>query len=85
MQSKIKFLERLPELRPVDKDGEVVLRFPEVQPLNPPVLQLDDVVFGYTKDKIVLNRVTISAGSDSRICVVGKSWEENTIPYFNKY
>jgi ATP-binding cassette subfamily F protein 3 len=70
VQSKIKFLERLPELKPPDKEGEVLLRFPEVQALNPPVIQLDEVIFGYSKDQIVLNKVNLTAGSESRICVV---------------
>jgi len=73
VQSKLKFLERLPILKPVEKESDVILRFPEVGTLNPPVLQLDELVFGYNKDNIVLNKVNLSAASDSRICVVGEN------------
>jgi ATP-binding cassette subfamily F protein 3 len=66
-------LERLPELQEPDKDIEVVLRFPEVISLSPPVLQLDERVFGYKPDKIILNKINLSAASDSRICVVGEN------------
>lgn len=58
VQSKIKMLERLPVLKPVEKESDVVFRFPEVPPLNPPVLQLDELVFGYSKETIVLNKVS---------------------------
>lgn len=57
VQSKIKFLERLPVLKPVEADKEVILRFADVAALSPPVLQLDELVFGYSKDKLVLNKV----------------------------
>lgn len=59
VQSKIKFVERLPILKPVEKESDVVLRFPDVPALNPPVIQLDDVVFGYSKDAIILNKVSM--------------------------
>lgn len=29
MQSKLKMLEKLPELKPVDKEMEVVMKFPD--------------------------------------------------------
>lgn len=73
VQSKIKMLERLPELKPVEKESDVILRFPEVVTLSPPVLQLDELVFGYSADTIVLNKVNLSAASDSRICIVGEN------------
>jgi len=58
VQSKLKFLERLPVLKPVEKESDVVFRFPDVAALNPPVLQLDELVFGYSREKIVLNKVS---------------------------
>lgn len=73
VQSRIKMLERLPELVPIEKEVEVIMKFPEVQKLSPPVLQLDEVIFGYTKDTIVLNKIDLSANDDSRICVVGEN------------
>ncbi len=73
VQSRVKMLERLPELVPVEKETDVVLKFPEVNKLSPPVLQLDELVFGYDKDTIVLNKIDLSASDDSRICVVGEN------------
>jgi ATP-binding cassette subfamily F protein 3 len=71
VQSKIKMLEKLPELQPVEKETEVVLRFPDPEYLNPPVLQMDEVTFGYTPEQTVLLNVSLSASMESRICIVG--------------
>uniref|UniRef100_A0A146M2S6 ATP-binding cassette sub-family F member 3 n=2 Tax=Lygus hesperus TaxID=30085 RepID=A0A146M2S6_LYGHE len=71
VQSKIKMLEKLPELKPVEKEIEVVLRFPEVEALSPPILQLKEVSFGYTPEKLVLKSVELGATLESRICIVG--------------
>jgi hypothetical protein len=46
-------------------------RFPETEKISPPLLQMDEVTFGYTPDKIVLKGVNIDVGLDSRIAMVG--------------
>lgn len=62
-----------PELKPVEKEIEVSLKFPEVEPLNPPVLTLNEIQFRYSKDKVIFNSVNLSANLDSRICIVSNS------------
>lgn len=72
MQSKIKMLEKLPELKPVEKDIVVQLRFPVVDALQPPVIVLDEVSYKYeTSPSNVLTNINLSANSESRICIVG--------------
>ncbi|KAK4875584.1 hypothetical protein RN001_012006 [Aquatica leii] len=71
VQSKIKMLEKLPELKPIEKDVGVVLKFPETEPLSPPILQINDVTFSYTSNKIVFSNVNLGATLESRICIVG--------------
>lgn len=71
VQSKIKMLEKLPELKPVEKDVPVVLKFPETEPLSPPILQINDVGFYYIKDKTIFHSVNLGATLESRICIVG--------------
>lgn len=72
VQSKIKMLEKLPELQPVEKEAVVVFHFPEVQKLNPPILQLDEVSFRYNSDRPVLfQNVDLSTTMASRTCIVG--------------
>ncbi|XP_055908027.1 ATP-binding cassette sub-family F member 3 [Eupeodes corollae] len=75
VQSKIKMLEKLPELKPVEKEVEVKLKFPEVDPLNPPVLAMSDIQFRYNENDAlpVFSNVNLSANSDSRICIVGEN------------
>lgn len=73
VQSKIKMLEKLPELKPVEKEIEVTIKFPEVEPLNPPVLQLNEVQFKYSNEKVIFTSVNLSANLDSRICIVGEN------------
>ncbi|XP_078041357.1 ATP-binding cassette sub-family F member 3 isoform X1 [Augochlora pura] len=75
VQSKIKMLEKLPELKPMEKEGEVTLRFPDVEPLSPPILQLNEVSFSYTggSDNMIFTGVNLTASLQSRICIVGEN------------
>jgi len=52
-----------------------LLRFPDVEKLNPPILQLDEVYFYYSQDAPIFRNVTISANLDSRICIVSTEGE----------
>uniref|UniRef100_A0A4Y0BFJ0 ABC transporter domain-containing protein n=1 Tax=Anopheles funestus TaxID=62324 RepID=A0A4Y0BFJ0_ANOFN len=70
---KIKMLEKLPELKPVEKEIEVTAKIPEVEPLNPPVMTLNEVQFKYSADKVIFTSVNLGANLDSRICIVGEN------------
>ncbi len=68
----------------MEKETEVVLRFPEVEPIAPPAIQLDEMSFGYSAGKTILNKVNLSAGSDSRICIVSPKMDflsSSRVPY----
>ncbi|XP_063965165.1 ATP-binding cassette sub-family F member 3-like isoform X2 [Lytechinus pictus] len=79
VQSKIKQLEKLPKLIPVEKESEVILRFPaELQKLSPPILQLDEVSFSYGPDVPIFGSVDLSANMESRICIVGENGSGKT-------
>lgn len=74
VQSKLKLLEKLPELKPLVKESEVILRFPDnFEKLSPPILQLDEVEFGYMPDQRLFNGLSVSADLESRICIVGEN------------
>ncbi|KAJ8368104.1 hypothetical protein SKAU_G00081320 [Synaphobranchus kaupii] len=74
VQSKLKLLERLPELKPIDKESEVTLRFPDnFEKLSPPVLQLDEVEFYYSPAQRLFTGLCVSADLESRICIVGEN------------
>uniref|UniRef100_A0A8C5M8C1 ATP-binding cassette sub-family F member 3 n=1 Tax=Leptobrachium leishanense TaxID=445787 RepID=A0A8C5M8C1_9ANUR len=74
VQSKLKLLEKLPELKPLDKESEVVLRFPDgFEKFSPPILQLDEVDFWYSSDQSIFKKLSVSADLDSRVCMVGEN------------
>ncbi|XP_012282805.1 ATP-binding cassette sub-family F member 3 [Orussus abietinus] len=76
VQSKIKMLEKLPELKPMEKEGEVTLRFPDVEQLSPPILQLNEVSFRYeggNDSSYIFTNVNLTATLQSRICIVGEN------------
>uniref|UniRef100_A0A7N5ZX78 ATP-binding cassette sub-family F member 3 n=1 Tax=Anabas testudineus TaxID=64144 RepID=A0A7N5ZX78_ANATE len=74
VQSKLKLLEKLPELKPVEKETEVTLRFPDnFEKLSPPILQLDEVEFYYSPDLPLFSGLNLSADLESRICIVGEN------------
>ncbi|OCF36245.1 ATP-binding cassette, subfamily F, member 3 [Kwoniella heveanensis CBS 569] len=70
-QSKIKILEKLPELEPPEEDDSESFKFPDPEKISPPLLQLDEATFGYSPDKIILRGVNIDVQMDSRIAVIG--------------
>lgn len=78
VQSKIKMLQKLPVLKPVEKEVTVTLRFPDPEQLSPPVLQLDEVSFNYESSVSILSRVNVSANMQSRICIVGDNGSGKT-------
>ena len=72
-QSRIKELERLPELEPPDKERGEHFSLPETEKISPPLLQLDNVSFGYTKDRMLLRNVDFDVTMDSRVAIVGSN------------
>ncbi|KAG9014784.1 hypothetical protein FRB94_010631 [Tulasnella sp. JGI-2019a] len=70
-QSKIKILEKLPDLEEPEADDTERFRLPETDKISPPLLQLSNVSFGYDPSKIILAGIDIDVGLDSRIAIVG--------------
>jgi ATP-binding cassette subfamily F protein 3 len=79
-QSKIKILEKLPPLIPPPKDdmdglgeGEasVYFQFDPPERISPPILQMENVVFGYTPDRLILKGLSFDLQMDSKVAIVG--------------
>ncbi|KAL4870637.1 hypothetical protein BDV12DRAFT_47668 [Aspergillus spectabilis] len=70
-QSRIKKLEKMPVLTPPESDYVVHFKFPDVEKLSPPIVQMTEVTFGYSKDKLLLKNVDLDVQLDSRIGIVG--------------
>lgn len=60
-----------PELKPIEKEQEVVLKFPDTDSLSPPIIQIDEVSFRYSPESdFIFKNVNLGANLDSRICIV---------------
>lgn len=71
-QSRLKILEKLPELKPVVIDAPIVFRFPKLEvPPPSPLVQLDEVSFGYAAERPILKRVNFSLQAEGRVAIVG--------------
>ena len=70
-QSRIKKLEKMPVLEAPESEYIVHFKFPDVEKLSPPIIQMSNVSFGYTKDKPLLKNVDLDVQLDSRIGIIG--------------
>ncbi len=70
-QSRIKKLERMPVLEAPETEYSVHFKFPDVEKMSPPIVQMSGVTFGYTKENILLRNVDLDVQLDSRIGIVG--------------
>ena len=46
-------------------------KFPETEKISPPLLQLNEVAFGYEPKKVLLKGVNIDVGLESRMAIIG--------------
>ncbi|KAK3176348.1 hypothetical protein OEA41_007671 [Lepraria neglecta] len=70
-QSRIKKLEKMPVLEAPESEYTVHFKFPEVEKLSPPIIQMSDVSFGYSPTKPLLKNIDLDVQLDSRIGIVG--------------
>ena len=70
-QSRIKKLEKLPVLEPPEEEKNIDFHFPECEKLSPPIIQLQDVSFGFDPKQLLLKDVNLDVQMDSRIALVG--------------
>jgi ATP-binding cassette subfamily F protein 3 len=70
-QSRIKKLEKMPILQPPEAEYTVHFKFPDVEKLSPPIIQMTNVAFGYTPTRPLLSNVDLDVQLDSRIGIVG--------------
>jgi ATP-binding cassette, subfamily F, member 2 len=75
-QSREKALKRMEErglTEAVAKDKQFTFFFPECNPLPPPIIQFQNVTFGYSKDKILYRDLDMGFDLDSRVALVGRN------------
>jgi len=72
-QSRIKKLEKMTMVSAVVEEGAVTIPFKNPEPLNPPILQFEDVSFGYEGQDPLFHDLNIGIDMDSRIALVGRN------------
>ncbi|KAK9451728.1 P-loop containing nucleoside triphosphate hydrolase protein [Limtongia smithiae] len=77
-QSRIKKLEKLPILEAPEEEATLSFRFPDVEKLSPPIVQLENVTFGYPGTRTILSKVDMNVQLDSRIALVGANGSGKT-------
>jgi len=71
-QSRIKALEKMPQIESVVEDRATVFTFPSPEPLPPPMVQLDNVDIGYNGNAI-LTGVSLRLDMEDRIALLGQN------------
>ncbi|MDD2704525.1 MAG: ABC-F family ATP-binding cassette domain-containing protein, partial [Acidocella sp.] len=71
-QSRIKALERMPQIEAVVEDRATQFSFPSPEELPPPMLQLDNVDIGYD-GKPILTGVSLRLDMEDRIALLGQN------------
>jgi len=70
-QSRIKMLERMQPIAAIVEDAVPSFRFPEPEPLSPPLVVLDGAAAGYAPDKPILRNLDLRIDPDDRIALLG--------------
>ncbi|MDG1752910.1 MAG: ATP-binding cassette domain-containing protein, partial [Thalassotalea sp.] len=72
-QSRLKRLQKLPDLAPAHVDSQFTFSFDNPEHMPYPLLSLDDSTCGYNDDAIILKQANISLVPGSRIGLLGRN------------
>jgi ATPase subunit of ABC transporter with duplicated ATPase domains len=78
VQSRIKKLEKMEVLPEMVEDQTIAFTFPPATPLRPPIIQFNDVSFGYTPEKILFKDLNFNIDMESRVALVGENGQGKT-------
>jgi ATP-binding cassette subfamily F protein 3 len=71
VQSRIKMIEKEDVIADVEDEKPFEFWFADAGEIGRPVIQLDDVTFGYSPDKILFEHVMLDVDLKSRVALVG--------------
>ena len=71
VQSRIKALNKMELVDDIIDDPTCVFIFPTPDKLRPPLLKIEDGIFGYDKTSIILKNLNFGVDMESRIAIVG--------------
>lgn len=70
-QCRIKKLEKMVRIEKVSVESSIHFKFPKPEPIPPPIVKIENGVFGYTEDKILYEDIQFGVDMDSRIAILG--------------
>ena len=70
VQSRIKKLEKMKPIPAVVQDPTFGFSFPQPEALRPPLVQFNDVAFGYDEKPNLFSGLSFSLDMDSRVAIV---------------
>ncbi|MFA6170200.1 MAG: ABC-F family ATP-binding cassette domain-containing protein [Candidatus Margulisiibacteriota bacterium] len=73
VQSRIKALEKMGKKEELVKITELGFRFNSVEFEANYLMRAENITFGYSPDRILINDLSIDIGKNDRICVIGKN------------
>ena len=71
VQSRIKALQKMELVEEIIEDPTCIFIFPTPDKLRPPLLKVEDGLFGYNETKILLKNLNFGIDMESRIAIVG--------------
>jgi ATP-binding cassette subfamily F protein 3 len=71
VQSRIKAIGKMENIEDVIEDPSCVFIFPTPEKLRPPLLRIEDGLFGYNKENVILKGINFAVDCDSRVAIVG--------------
>mmetsp|Transcript_19452 Transcript_19452/g.58771 ORF Transcript_19452/g.58771 Transcript_19452/m.58771 type:complete len:828 (+) Transcript_19452:417-2900(+) len=71
VQSRIKALNRLEDLGNIEEDPQYQFKFPDPDPVAPPILGFNDVAFGYPGGPLLFHNLNFGIDMGSRFAMVG--------------
>ena len=72
-QSRLKLLERMQPIAPLQEEQAITFSFPPAEELPPPLVSMDRASVGYAPDKPVLSRLGLRIDMDDRIGLLGRN------------
>eukprot|EP00029_Vermamoeba_vermiformis_P006136 TRINITY_DN2324_c0_g1_i1.p1 TRINITY_DN2324_c0_g1~~TRINITY_DN2324_c0_g1_i1.p1 ORF type:complete len:697 (-),score=231.17 TRINITY_DN2324_c0_g1_i1:12-2102(-) len=71
VQSRIKMLSKIEVIPEVVEDPTLSFTFPSTEPLKSPVVQFQDVTFGYDPNKPLFKKLNFNINMESRVALIG--------------
>jgi ATP-binding cassette, subfamily F, member 3 len=73
VQSRIKYLNKLDKVEKVLDDPTTIFIFESPEKLRPPIIRIDDGVFGYTETTTLLKDITFTVDMGSKVAILGSN------------